>query len=121
MEHGHAGGASEFSLLLPFLIFIIVITPLTVWLLARRTLKHKIDQSLAVNEEDNKNASPASHRYDLLQIGWVHRMLKSRVFQFAFQLPNFIIFMIVIIAGIWGTQLGDKNFATVFTWLIWWA
>lgn len=120
MEHGHAGGSGDFSLLIPYLLFIIFITPLTVWLLARRSLKHKIDEATS-DYEDHKNASPASHRYDLLQIGWLRRMLKSRGFQFAFQLPNAIIFIIVIIAGIWGTQLGDKNFATVFTWLIWWA
>lgn len=49
------------------------------------------------------------------------RVLRHRAFQFALQLPNAVIFMLVIITGIWGTQLGDKNFATVITWLIWWA
>ncbi len=30
-------------------------------------------------------------------------------------------FMLVIVAGLWGTQVPERNFATVFTWGIWWA
>ena len=60
-------------------------------------------------------------RYDLLRIPILKKLLKHRAFQFALQLPNALIFLLVIIAGIWGTQLGDKNFATVITWLVWWA
>ncbi len=118
MEHGHAGSSGDLSLLLPYLIFIILATPAMVFLLAMSARRAK-----AVIRANADGGEPLAepHRHDLLRIPWVNRMLKWRGFQFVMQLPNAIAFALVIIAGIWGTQLGDKNFATVVTWLVWWA
>lgn len=117
MEQAHSAVSSDFSLVLPYLVFIILATPVLVWLLAR----HSGRRDAAIARDGENRDVTRSHRYDLLSIPWVHRLLKSRKFQFAFQLPSALVFLLVIVAGIWGTQLGDKNFATVVTWLIWWA
>lgn len=119
MDH-HAGGASDLSQLIPYLIFIVLVTPVLVWFLARRA--KRVDQAMEhANGGGEPYAGPSGHRYDLLRVPWINRLLKRRAFQFALQLPNALIFALVVVAGIWGTQLGDMNFATVITWLIWWA
>jgi hypothetical protein len=124
MEH-HASGGSELSLLVPYLIFIILITPAFVALLVRRARRGDSWGESGVSRLDNTDGgaarTPEPHRYDLMRIPIVKKALKSRKFQFILQLPNAAIFLLVIIAGLFGTELGDKNFATVITWLIWWA
>ncbi len=119
MDHAHAGGVED-SLLLPYLIFIILVTPLLIGLLAFLARRRK-KISANVDTDGGQPLTEEKYRYDLLKVGWIHRLLKMRGFQFVLQLPNAVIFMLVIAAGIWGTQLGDKNFATVITWLVWWA
>ena len=119
MDH-HAGGSGDLSLLVPYIVFIILITPFLIGLLAFNARRRK---SFPTQDQADGGQQVAAepHRYDLLRVSWIHRLLKMRGFQFALQLPNAIIFLLVIFAGIWGTQLGDKNFATVITWLVWWA
>lgn len=64
----------------------------------------------------------ASHRrFDLLRIGWIKSLLRWRGFQFAIQVPNVIIYLLVIVTGLFGTQDSTTNFATVITWIIWWS
>lgn len=110
----------DLNFLVPFLVFIILMTPFLVGLLAfnasRKKSTRRHDQT-----DGGQLVEATTHRYDLLGIPWIHRLLKMRGFQFALQLPNALIFLLVIFAGIWGTQIGDMNFATVITWLVWWA
>ncbi|RJQ42543.1 MAG: 4Fe-4S binding protein [Gaiellales bacterium] len=126
-HHAHgaapaAGGGWEFSLLIPYLIIILIVTPLMVWLLARRARKQaELLQDIDGGTVLESGAAGTRHRYDLLRLPLVYRLLRHRAFQFAVQLPNALIFALVVAAGIWGTQAGDRNFATVITWLIWWA
>jgi hypothetical protein len=122
MDH-HASGASDISLLTPFLIFIILATPVIILLLMRRANRKeqiKAGKTTTSHESTDGGQEEAfrSYRYDLLRVPMLKMVLRHRAFQFALQLPNAVIFMLVIITGIWGTQLGDKNFATVITWLI---
>jgi len=123
MEHGHA----EFTLLIPFLVFIVLATPAIMLLLVRRARRSgswNNNGSSYDGYTDGGEAEPPEpdgFRYDLLRLPLIKRMMKHRAFQFALQLPNALIFLLVIVAGIWGTTLGDKNFATVVTWLVWWA
>lgn len=58
-------------------------------------------------------------RSDLTRFPWIRRLLKSRTFQFAFILPNQIIFWVVIVTGLFGANAPTRNFATVITWYIW--
>ena len=58
---------------------------------------------------------------DILRFSPLKRLLRWRGFQFAIQLPNVLIYLLVILAGFYGTQSSTQNFATVITWIIWWA
>jgi hypothetical protein len=51
----------------------------------------------------------------------VKRLAKWRGLQFSLQLPNVLIYLLVIVTGLYGTQQGGANFATVLTWIIWWS
>jgi polyferredoxin len=62
-----------------------------------------------------------SGKLNLLDIPWVNRFFKSSWFQPVFQIPTLIVFLIIIIAGLFDIQEGDKNIATLLTWTIWWA
>lgn len=117
MEDHHAGAVAG-GFLIPYLIFIIAVTPIMVYWLVRRAKAIETERESADGGEDQ---AIEPRKYDLLRIPFINRLLKWRGFQFAVQLPNALIFILVVVAGIWGTQLGDKNFATVVTWLIWWA
>jgi ferredoxin len=59
--------------------------------------------------------------WNLLRFRPAKRLVAWRGFQFATQLPNVLIYLLVILTGFYGTQEGGKNFATVITWIIWWS
>jgi len=60
-------------------------------------------------------------RINLLDIPWVSKFFKSAWFQPVFQVPALIFFLIIIAAGLFDIQKGDKNIATLLMWTIWWA
>ncbi len=61
-------------------------------------------------------------RVDLLKrIPLLKTVLKSRVFQPAAMLVMLFAFTLVILAGLFGTPVGNRNFAIVFVWIVWWA
>ncbi len=45
---------------------------------------------------------------------------KSRYFQNLLVFPFFIVFYLILIAGFFGTPVGNKNIAIVFIWILWW-
>jgi polyferredoxin len=51
----------------------------------------------------------------------IKRLFRWRGFQFALQGPNVVIYILVILTGFYGTQVGSQNFATVLTWTVWWS
>lgn len=57
---------------------------------------------------------------DLLRFGPLRWLIKKRWFQFLTQVPNLVIFYLVIAAGFFGNISPGKNIATVITWSIWW-
>lgn len=63
----------------------------------------------------------AGHKMNLLDVPWIGRFVKSGWFQPSFQIPVFIVFMIIIVAGLFDVQQGDRNMATLLMWTIWWA
>ncbi|MHB1390738.1 MAG: 4Fe-4S binding protein [Thermoleophilia bacterium] len=117
MEQGHSGTGGDLGIVIFYLVAITLATPVLVWLLARRAGRSDTAGNAGGGEERLNRA----HRYDLLRIPFIHKMLRHRAFQFAIQLPTALIFLLIIVAGIWGTTIGSLNIATVLTWLIWWA
>lgn len=65
------------------------------------------------------NASTHEFRYDLLQVGIIRRIVRSRSLQFALIIPNLFILLIIILSGIFGIRLHSLNFSTVFVWIVW--
>jgi polyferredoxin len=63
----------------------------------------------------------AGEKVNFLEIPSVGRFLKSAWFQPVFQIPALIVFLIIIAAGLFDTQQGDRNIATLLMWTIWWA
>ena len=61
------------------------------------------------------------NRLDLFQCNILRKIFRARPFQFIVQAPNVLIFILVILTGLLGSQIPGKNFATVLTWTIWWA
>lgn len=57
--------------------------------------------------------------YDILQLPLVKTLIKLPYFRFLFQLPVFILFCLIIYAGMAGH--GIINIAPLLTWTIWWA
>ena len=60
-------------------------------------------------------------KWNLLRFGPVKRLAQWRGLQFTLQLPNVLVYLLVILTGFYGTQQGGENFATVLTWIIWWS
>jgi len=61
------------------------------------------------------------YRVDLLQLlpalQWLTR---RRWFQFAVVLPNLLLFSLFLLAGVFGTPVGNRNVIIVFVWILWW-
>ena len=62
-----------------------------------------------------------SWRFDIFaHWPWLRRMVLGRSFQFLVILPNLFIFYLLIIAGFFGTPVGNRNAIIVFVWILWW-
>lgn len=78
--------------------------------------------AVAERHEPPKDASETSPgTRNLLSYAPIMRLLRWRGFQFSIQLPNVLIYLLVIFAGLFGIQVSTGNFATVITWVVWWA
>jgi len=65
--------------------------------------------------------SRRAERTDLLQLAPLKQLLKHRAFQFMVIFPNVLVFTLVIITGLFGSPVGNANFAIIFVWIVWWA
>ena len=59
--------------------------------------------------------------YDLTKIGLVSRIVKHRALQFVLMVVNLFFFTVVILTGIFGSPVGNRNFSIIFVWIVWWA
>jgi len=48
-------------------------------------------------------------------------LLKSRLFQPVLMLMTLAVFTLAVIAGMFGTPVGSRNFGIIFVWIVWWA
>lgn len=60
-------------------------------------------------------------RLDITRYPLVKRLLRQRGFQLFLILPNLFFFMLVILTGLIGTPVGNRNFSIIFVWIVWWA
>ncbi len=51
---------------------------------------------------------------------WLKRLVRMRSFQFLLILPNLFMFYLFLIAGLFGTPVGNRNIIIVFVWILWW-
>lgn len=76
---------------------------------------------------------PAKNRVDVLpterkpwrldlfaKVPWLKWFVKLRSFQFLLILPNLFFFYILLLAGIFGSPVGNRNIIIVFVWILWW-
>lgn len=64
---------------------------------------------------------PLSKRFDLLRaVPGLKWLLTRRWFQFAVVLPNLAFFYFFLIAGIFGSPVGNRNIVIIFVWILWW-
>src|SRR5215218_3405320 len=96
--------------------------PLPFWLYlfaaATVVLLSFVQISLLVNEA---HALPFYPRRNLLEIGAVRAVLTSRPLLIGLRLLSVVLFLLVIISGIFGVQAPSLNFAPTFVWIIWWV
>lgn len=63
-----------------------------------------------------------SRRIDLFaRMPRLKALLQSRGFQFWVILPNFVLFYLFILAGLFGSPVGNRNIMIVFVWILWWV
>lgn len=60
-------------------------------------------------------------RLELTRWAPVRRALRWRGFQLVPVLANTAFFALIISAGILGTPVGNRNFAIIFVWIVWWV
>jgi polyferredoxin len=58
---------------------------------------------------------------NFLDLSPLKRFFQWRYFQPAFQIPLLVIFVLIVILGLFDTQNAGKNLATRLTWTLWWA
>ncbi|MBI2923861.1 MAG: 4Fe-4S binding protein [Planctomycetes bacterium] len=64
--------------------------------------------------------SPA-WRLDLLAvIPGLRWLVKRRWLQFAVVFPNLVFFYLFLIAGVFGSPVGNRNIIIIFVWILWW-
>jgi polyferredoxin len=74
---------------------------------------------LAARQEARAAMMPPGH--DLLRFALLRRLLVSRWPQLVVRALALAGFLLAIIAGLAGTPVGNRNFAIVFVWIVWWA
>lgn len=64
----------------------------------------------------------AAARTDLLiRVPLLKHLLKARGFQPVLMLIALAFFVLAILAGLFGTPVGSRNFGIIFVWIVWWA
>lgn len=57
--------------------------------------------------------------FDLFRIGFIKKMMKSRWFQPALIWINLTVFVVFILAGLFGSPIGNRNSAIALIWIFW--
>ncbi len=68
-----------------------------------------------------RQAPDRGWRFDVLKLPGARRAVSSRWFQPVFQALPLVLFVAVVVSGLYGTPVPERNLATVLTWGIWWV
>jgi hypothetical protein len=60
-------------------------------------------------------------RFDLLRVRYLRVVLTGRTLLLGLRLLSVGLFLLVVLAGLFGRQNADANFAPTFVWIIWWV
>lgn len=72
-------------------------------------------------EELGRQTRNPSPRIDLLlRFPWLDRWVSRRWFQFAWVVPNLLVLFFFIIAGLFGSPIGNRNIIVTVVWILWW-
>jgi polyferredoxin len=71
--------------------------------------------------ETSREAYIQDHRMDLLRLPGIGAFGRWRWLQPVLEVPMLVVFILVIIVGIWGTQEPSQNLATMLIWVYWWS
>jgi ferredoxin len=70
---------------------------------------------------DPAASDPRPWRIDLFRLAPPLKWLaERRWFQFAVVFPNLLLFYVFLLAGVFGTPVGNRNVIIVFVWILWW-
>ncbi len=64
---------------------------------------------------------PVGARFELTRLPGIRAMLKSRWVTFLPTSVNLFLFLVILMAGVVGTPVGNANIAIVFIWIFWWS
>lgn len=63
----------------------------------------------------------ARRRLDVLAaLPWLRWLVTRRWFQFAVVVPNLLLLVFFIAAGLFGSPVGNRNIAVTIVWILWW-
>jgi ferredoxin len=91
-----------------------------VWLLLAACAAIGVVGVAAVRLRDS-GGRRSSGPLNLLDVGWLRRLLTARSFPLSLQIPLLALMGVVAFLGFHDVQEGGVNFATKLTWTIWWA
>jgi NAD-dependent dihydropyrimidine dehydrogenase PreA subunit len=82
-----------------------------------------VDETRAdrVSGRTSRHVSDLSVRLNLLRIPFFNKLLVGRWPQFLLRCLTLAGFVLVILAGLFGSQVGSHNFAIIFVWIAWWS
>jgi polyferredoxin/plastocyanin len=64
---------------------------------------------------------PPRWRVDLLRsLGWLRWLVTRRWFQFAVIVPNLLVLFFFVVAGLFGSPIGNRNIIVTIVWILWW-
>ncbi len=60
-------------------------------------------------------------RIELTHLLWFRRAIRGRWIQWLVAIFMLAGFVLAILAGLFGTPVGSRNFGVIFVWIVWWA
>ena len=63
---------------------------------------------------------PSGPEPNLLHIGWIGRMFRSRLYPGVFQAAGMVVFGVVMLATLFGPTAVADNFGSTVVWILWW-